>query len=135
MSYKTTLENLTRDTLVHIDLQYTKQSTSSKNQKLSSTTGIDQDNIKNRWINGSVLEVRQNTVLVQLDHSSKLRDEDEEAEMMNSSEFSSSGAIGSSMMMGGTDGSFSVEPETVCFLSLCSLDIFLDVKKTTTQAC
>ncbi len=122
MSYKTTLENLTRDTQVQVDLHHNlKKSQSTLNQrKIASTTGVDVDNFKNRWVNGTVLEVRENTVLVQLDLSSKLRDEDEEQEeMMN--QYGGGGEYGSGAVLSSSDGSsFSVEPESVsvvvCFL-------------------
>ncbi len=114
MSYKTTLENLTRDTQVQVDLHHnlkkSQSTTTSNNQhrKIASTTGVDVDNFKNRWVNGTVLEVRENTVLVQLDLSSKLRDEDEEQEEMMMMSGECGGAVLSS------DGSsFSVEPESV----------------------
>ncbi len=125
MSYKTTLENLTRDTQVQVDLHHNlkkSQSSTSNNQhrKIASTTGVDVDNFKNRWVNGTVLEVRENTVLVQLDLSSKLRDEDEEQEeMMN--QYGGEYGGGSGAMLSSDGSSFSVDPESVSVVVVCFL--------------
>jgi hypothetical protein len=69
MSYKTILENLVRDTQVHIDLQVssTKKSSHIGRPKITEGGVEERDGLGHRWVDGTVLSVKNGLVIVQLD--------------------------------------------------------------------
>lgn len=66
MSYKTVLENLVRDTLVHIDLQVSSSNKSINAIERAKTSEEERDGLTHRWVDGTVLGVKNSLVIVQL---------------------------------------------------------------------
>ena len=74
MSYTTTLDSLTRDTQVYVDLQYGQQQQQQDKTGKAKIRGIgvDEDNFKDRWISGTVVSITSDGVLVNLERGNSM---------------------------------------------------------------